>query len=94
MCRSVNFLVSSILISLLTCIEGSINITSFYLFCIYSISLVNCHSSKISEYVDYHLQPIGLEIPSYIKDTSDFLCKLKPIPDVPENYDLLLQHLM
>ena len=49
------------------------------------ISSVNCHSSKISKYVDYHLQTIVREIPSYIKDTSDFLCQLKPITEVPEN---------
>ena len=45
-------------------------------------SSVNCHSSKISEYVDYHQQPIVREIPSYIKDTSDFLRKLKLITEV------------
>ena len=49
------------------------------------ISSVNCHSSKISEFVDYHLQPIVWEIPSYIEDTSDFFCKLKPITEVLEN---------
>ena len=49
------------------------------------ISSVNCHSSKIQEYVDYHLQPIVREIPLYIKDTSNFLRKLKPIPEVTEN---------
>ena len=48
------------------------------------ISSVNCHSSKILEYVDYHLQPIVREIPFYSKDTSDFLWKLKPITEVPE----------
>ena len=53
------------------------------------ISSVNCHSSKISTYVDYHLQPIVQEIPSYIKDTSDFLRKLKPITEVPENSYLI-----
>ena len=31
------------------------------------------HSSKISEYVDYHLQPEVLKTKSYIKDTNDFL---------------------
>ena len=49
------------------------------------ISSVNCHSTKILEYDDYHLRPIIREIPSYIKETSDFLCKLKPIAEVPEN---------
>ena len=52
------------------------------------ISSVNCLNSKISEYIDYHLQPIVIEIPSYIKDTSDFLLRLKPITEVPENFYL------
>ena len=53
------------------------------------ISSVNCHSSKIQEYVDYHLQPIVREIPLYIKDTSNFLRKLKPITEVTENFYLV-----
>ena len=36
------------------------------------ISSVNCHSSKISEYVDYHLQQMVREIPSHIKDGAMF----------------------
>ena len=48
-------------------------------------SSVNCHTSKISEYVDYHVQPMVLEIFSYIKEASDFLRKLKPITEFPEN---------
>ena len=39
------------------------------------ISSVNCHTSNISKYVNYHLQPIVQQIPSYIQDTSDFLRK-------------------
>ena len=53
------------------------------------ISSVNCHISKILEYADYHLQPIVRKIPSYIKDTSDFLRKLKPITEVPVNSHLV-----
>ena len=49
------------------------------------ISSVNCHTSKISKFVDYHLQPIVKEIPSYVKDTSDFLRKLNTIKTVPDN---------
>ena len=49
------------------------------------ISSINCHSSKILEYVDCHLQLIVQEIPSYINDVSDFLRKLKPITEVPKN---------
>ena len=53
------------------------------------ISSACCDSSKISEYVDYHLQPIVQEIPSYIKETSDFLRKLKSTTEVPENFYLV-----
>ena len=49
------------------------------------INSVNCHTSKISEYVDYHLQPIVREIPSYVKDTNDFLQKLNAVESVPDN---------
>ena len=37
------------------------------------VSSVNCHTANISKYVDYHLQPIVKEIPSYVKDTQDFI---------------------
>ena len=41
---------------------------------------------KISEYVDYHLQPIVREIRSYVKDTSEFLRKISAVEFVPDNY--------
>lgn len=34
--------------------------------------------SKISEFIDFHLQPIVTEIPSYVRDTKEFLNKVKP----------------
>ena len=40
------------------------------------ISSINCHTSKISEYVDYHLQAIVKEIPSTSKIQRIFLGKL------------------
>ena len=45
---------------------------------------VNCHTANISKYVDYHLQPIVKEIPSYVKDTQDFLKKLEKVKDIPQ----------
>ena len=42
------------------------------------ISSVDCHTSNISRYVDYHLQPIVKNIPSYIKDTKTSLKKQRP----------------
>ena len=47
------------------------------------VSSVNCHTANISKYVDYHLQPIVKEIPSYFKDTQDFLKKLEKVKDIP-----------
>ena len=44
---------------------------------------MNCHTANISKYVDYHLQPIVKEIPSYVKDTQDFLKKLEKVKDIP-----------
>ena len=43
------------------------------------------HTSKISEDVDFHPQPIVKQIPSYVKDTTDFLPKLDAIKSVPDN---------
>ena len=49
------------------------------------ISSINCHTSEISEDVDYHLQPIVKEILSYVQDTTDFLRKINQIDFVPNN---------
>ena len=46
---------------------------------------VNCHTSKISKFVDYHIQPLAKELPSYVKDTTDFINKVKDIGPLPEN---------
>ena len=47
------------------------------------VSSVNCHTTNISKYVDYHLQPIVKEIPSNVKDTQDFLKKLDKAKYIP-----------
>ena len=49
------------------------------------VSSVNCHTANISKYVDCHLQPIVKEIPSYVKDTQDFLKKLEKVKDIPQD---------
>ena len=49
-----------------------------------AVSSVNCHTANISKYVDYHLQPIVTEIPSYVKDTQDFLRKFEKVKDIPQ----------
>ena len=40
------------------------------------ISSINCHTYKISKHVDHYLQPVMKEIPSYVKDTNDFINKI------------------
>ena len=49
------------------------------------ISSVNCHTSTISKYVDFRLQPIVKNIPSYVRDTTDFLQKLDKVKNVPND---------
>ena len=49
------------------------------------ISTLTCHTSKISEYIDYHLQTIVKQIPSYVNDTSEFLSQLNAKETVPGN---------
>ena len=43
------------------------------------ISSLNSHTSKISEYVDFHLQRIVKQMPACVKDATDFLLKLDAI---------------
>ena len=40
------------------------------------ISSLECHTSKMSRFVDHHFQPVVKEIPSYIKDTNHFINKV------------------
>ena len=46
----------------------------------------NCGTSteKVSEFLDHHLQLVMKEGKSYIKDTADFLDKLKDLGETPE----------
>ena len=46
--------------------------------------LIECHTSEISRFVDHHLQPLVKQIPSYIKDTNDFINKVNNF-SVPVN---------
>ena len=49
------------------------------------ISSVNCHTSRISECVDYYLQPEVKKLKSYVKDTTDFIKKIEGIDHVSDN---------
>ena len=49
------------------------------------ISSVNCHTNRISECVDYYLQPEVKKLKSYVKDTTDFIKKIEAIDHVSDN---------
>ena len=40
------------------------------------VSSIRCHSTNIPKLVNYHLQPIVKNIPSYVPDSNDFLNKI------------------
>ena len=47
------------------------------------VSSCEAPTENISKFVDYHLGPLVSKIPSYIKDTTDFLLKLREISNLP-----------
>ena len=49
------------------------------------VSSCGCPTEKISLFVDYHLNPLVRNVPSFIKDTNDFLCKLQDLQNIPPN---------
>ena len=56
------------------------------------INSIECHTSKISRFADHHLQPMVKQIPSYIKDTNDFIDKVNnfsvPVNSILVNMDV------
>ena len=42
-------------------------------------------TENISSFLDFHIKPLAQKVKSYIKDTNDFLCKLRDLPTLPEN---------
>ena len=48
------------------------------------ISSTNCHTTKLSKYVDHYIQPLAKAVKSYIRDTTDLLNKMKLLGTIPE----------
>ena len=42
-------------------------------------------TENISSFLDYHLQPLAKKVKSYLKDTNDFLRKLRDLPALPKD---------
>ena len=49
------------------------------------VSSNNHPTERISQFVDFHLKPLVFTIPSYVKDTTDFLNKLAIFNRLPDN---------
>ena len=45
------------------------------------VNFIDCHTSKISKFVDHYLQPYAKALPSYFQDTTDFKNKLEAVKD-------------
>ena len=54
------------------------------------INSVDCHSSNISKYVDYHLQPEMCKLKSYTKDSTDTINKISEIRNYTAKDDILV----
>ena len=49
------------------------------------ISSANCHTSRISEFVDYYLQPEIKKLESYVKDTTEIIKKVEALDQVRDD---------
>ena len=49
------------------------------------VNTINSPTSNISKYVDHQLQPIVTQLPSYVKNTTDFIKKLDTVKTAPVN---------
>ena len=54
------------------------------------INSVDCHSAKISKYVDHHLQPEVCKLKSYTKDSTDTIKKISAIGNDIQEDDILV----
>ena len=48
------------------------------------ISHCDYYTENISACLDFHLQPLAQALKSYIKDTNDFLNKVRSLPKLPD----------
>ena len=49
------------------------------------VSSIDCHTTKISKYIDNQLQPHVKELKSYVKDSTDFIRKINSMEKIPDN---------
>ena len=49
------------------------------------VSSIDCHTTKISKYIDNQLQPHVKELKSFVKDSTDFIRKINSMEKIPDN---------
>ena len=49
------------------------------------VSSIDCHTTKISKYIDNQLQSHVKELKSYVKDSTDFIRKINSMEKIPDN---------
>ena len=49
------------------------------------ISNSGCYTENISSFLDHHLQPLAQAVKPYIKDTNEFLKKLRSLPKLADD---------
>ena len=54
------------------------------------VSSIDCHTSRISAFVDHHLHPIVQQTKAYVRDTNDFLNKLSPHSETINDQTILV----
>ena len=57
------------------------------------VSSIDCHTTKISKYIDNQLQPHVKELKSYVKDSTDFIRKLNSMEKISDNSILVTMDL-
>ena len=53
------------------------------------VSSCRAPTKRISEFADYHLQPLVKQLPSYLRDTKDFLWRISNLDPLPPDCILL-----
>ena len=53
------------------------------------VSSIDCHTNKLSKFVDHYLQPYAKALLSYVKDIPDFINKLENVKDTSKDFTLV-----
>ena len=49
------------------------------------VSSIDCHTSKLSKFVDHYVPPHAKALPSNVKDTTNFINKLENVKDISKD---------